>query len=273
MSSLPVNQHSKTNHVYNALLLLRTAIFYLCWAALTLAWLLPTLLALLLPLKLRNSVISVPYCYTLAWLLRLICGVRWQIYGSEHLQNRPNACVVFSKHQSTWETFFINTVFTPQVPVVKKELSYLPVFGWILAMLKPIFIDRRHKTNALKQVIRQGKERLEQGISVSIYPEGTRVAPGLRKEFSRGGAMLACKAKAPVFAIAHNSGEHWPNTRWIKRPGTIHVVISPMFDSSSHDANSLTDAIENWINTQVDTISSIPFSGTYSHQENSGKRF
>ena len=261
-------------YLTKSVIVLRTALFYLTFACIAATWLIPSVLAyLFLPIKPRNYVILGGFSLLLCWAARLICGIRWQVTGLENFKNLNQPCIILSKHQSTWETFFINTLFTPQVPVVKKELSYLPVFGWILSMLKPIFIDRRHKTNALKQVTRQGKERLEQGISVSIYPEGTRVAPGFRKVFSRGGAMLACKAKAPVFAIAHNSGEHWPNTRWIKFPGIIHVIISPMFDASQHDANSLTEAVEQWINTQVDNISATPFSGTYSHQENSGKRF
>lgn len=252
----------------------RTLIFYLVLAGLTLAWLVPSLLAyLFLPIRVRNYLVLVAFCYAVSWSARLICGIRWQVLGREHLPRDGRAYVLISKHQSTWETFFLPTLLAPQVQVVKRELFFLPFFGWQLKMIEPIFIDRAQKTNALKQVLTQGKTRLEQGLNVLIFPEGTRVPAGMRKEFSKGGALLASKAGAPVLAIAHNSGECWPNTGWIKYPGTISVVISPIWESQTLSTPELNAQTEAWINEQVDAISHTRFTGEYSLASSSGKRF
>lgn len=256
------------------LLILRTLVFYTALATITLLWFLPSLLAgLLLPLKARNIVIMVCYCRMVMWAARLICGLRWEISGLEHLPRDNRGYVLLSKHQSSWETFFLPTLIAPHVQVVKRELSYLPIFGWTLKLIHPIFIDRSQKTNALKQVLTQGADRLGSGIHVLVFPEGTRVPPGKRKVFSKGGAMLATKTGAPVLAIAHNSGEHWPNHSWIKRPGTIRVVISPVFETAGLSTAELNEQTERWINEQVDRVSATPFQGEYSEAESSGKRF
>lgn len=253
---------------------LRSIVFYAAWICFTILWFVPSLLAaFLLPLKARIYVITVSYSQIVLWLARCICGIKWELIGVENLPKDKRGYIILSKHQSSWETFFLAALFVPQVPVVKKELAYLPVFGWIFTMIQPIFIDRKQKTNALKQVLYQGKERLDKGISVTIFPEGTRVPPGLRHDFSRGGAMLATYSKSPVIAIAHNSAEYWPNNHWVKHPGTIKVVISPVLDSHNLTTNQLNDQVENWINQQVDTISTTPFSGEYSLASSSGKRF
>ena len=261
------------NRCHYLLACLRTAIFYLLLASITVLWLLPSLLAYwLLPIRARNYVILGTTCFLVSHAARLVCGIRVEVTGLEHFQ-KGRAHVLIAKHQSTWETFFLPTILAPHVQVVKRELFFLPFFGWELKMIEPIFIDRRHKSNALKQVLTQGQERLAQGLNVLVFPEGTRVAPGLRKEFSKGGAMLATKTGAPVLAIAHNSGECWPNHRWVKFPGTVRVSISPVFEASQMTTSALNEATENWINQQVDRISSTPFSGEYSLAQSSGKRF
>ena len=253
---------------------LRTLVFYTLLAAITLLWFPPSLLAgVFLPLKARNHVIMVAYCRMVMWAARLVCGLRWQVRGLENIPRDGRGYVLLSKHQSSWETFFLPLILAPHVQVVKRELSYLPVFGWTLKLIQPIFIDRSQKTNALKQVLTQGAERLSSGIHVLVFPEGTRVAPGKRKVFSKGGALLATRTGAPVLAIAHNSGEFWPNDYWVKRPGTIQVVISPVFESGGITTAELNDQTERWINEQVDAISALPFQGEYSEADSSGKRF
>lgn len=259
------------NHVWAGF---RSSIFIVSWVVFTLVWFIPCLLAaFLLPYKLRISFITVSYSKIILWLARCICGVRWHIIGIENIPKNKIGHVILSKHQSTWETLFLAAWFAPQVPVVKKELSYLPIFGWILSMIQPIFIDRKQKTNALKQVFQQGKERLDKGVNVTIFPEGTRVPTGLRKEFSRGGAMLAVRNQAPVIAIAHNSAECWSNHSWIKHPGTITLVVSPVIETTHQKANQLNQQVEQWINQQVDAISKDVFNGNYLLAETSGKRF
>lgn len=264
----------KNNPILQIILICRSFIFYVFWFTFTLLWFLPSILAsLLLPLKARHFIVTVTYSHTIIWALRLICRIKWNINGTENLPKDGRGYVIVSKHQSTWETFFIATLLYPQVPVVKAELSYLPIFGWILTMIQPIWIDRNKKTNALKQVVVQGKERLHEGISVMVFPEGTRVQPGQRKIFSKGAALLATSANAPVIAVAHNSGEYWSNSSWIKQPGTIQVVISPIIETNTLSTKEVNAELENWINTTVDKISTVVFSGEYSLADSSGKRF
>ena len=252
----------------------RTLVFYLWLATFTMVWCLVCfVIGIFLPLKIRNYFVLVFYCQVAVWSARLICGIRWQVKGLENIPRDGRGYVLLSKHQSTWETFFLPTAIAPHVQVVKKELLYLPFFGWALNLIHPIFIDRKQKTNALKQVIQQGTERLNDGIHVLVFPEGTRIPPGKHKDFSKGGAMLASKANAPVLAIAHNSGEHWPNDHWVKKPGTIRVVISPAIETSELTTNEINAWSEHWINSEVDRISSNKFAGDKIDAENSGKRF
>lgn len=267
-------QISPSNSIQWLTSLFRTTLFYVFWISFTLLWTIPSFLAsFLLPLKAKHFVIAVIYSHVVIWSARLICGIKWRINGIENLPRDHRGYVVLSKHQSTWETFFLATLLYPQVPVVKAELSQLLLFGWMLSMLKPIWIDRKKKTNALKQVIEQGKQRLSEGVSVMMFPEGTRVQPGQRKAFSKGGSLLATSAKAPVIAVAHNSGEYWPNSNWIKSSGTIEVVISSVFETDTLSTKELHNKVECWINQKVDEISTITFCGEYSQVTESGKRF
>ena len=138
--------------------------------------------------------------------------------------------MILAKHQSTWETFFLSAYFQPLSQVLKKELLRVPFFGWAMAMLKPIAINRDNPKQALKQLASQGAERLEQNCWVLIFPEGTRIPVGNIGKFSRGGASLAANAGLPVLPIAHNAGMFWPKAGWAKKPGTIDVVIGqPMY--------------------------------------------
>ena len=136
--------------------------------------------------------------------------------------------MILANHQSTWETFFLSALFEPLSQVIKRELLYVPFFGWAMAMLKPIAIDRSNPKAALKQLAKQGHERLEQGAWLLIFPEGTRMPPGQLGKFSRGGASLAVNADLPVLPIVHNAGAFWPKQGWGKKPGTIQVVIGPV---------------------------------------------
>lgn len=265
---------SPSSGVSSPLLALRSALFYLVLISITLVWFIPSFtIGLFLPLKARNYFVMGIPCQLSIWALRWICGIRCEVEGREHIPADGRGYVLLSKHQSTWETFFLPTLIVPHVQVVKKELFYLPLFGWMLNLIHPIFIDRTHKANALKQVLTQGADRLQSGIHVLVFPEGTRVPPGKRKTFSKGGAMLATKTQSPVIAIAHNSGEHWPNNSWIKRPGTIRLVISPVMESTGVTTAQFSEQVEGWINQQVDRISAIPFSGELVEADSSGKRF
>jgi 1-acyl-sn-glycerol-3-phosphate acyltransferase len=181
--------------------------------------------------------------------LRWICGVRYQVDGREHLPE--GAAIVLSNHQSTWETFAYPFLFPPQVYVVKKELLRIPFFGWGLAMNRAIAIDRSAGSSAMEQVVTQGRDRLQQGLWVMVFPEGTRVKPGEKKRYKLGGATLAAETDYPVVPVAHNAGTLWPRHQFIKRPGLITVRIGPVISTEGLSAEEINRRAQSWIEPQL----------------------
>lgn len=177
-----------------------------------------------------------------------VCGIRYRVLGAERIPRRP--FIVLSKHQSAWETLAFQIIFPPQVWVVKRELLWLPLFGWGLAMLSPIAIDRGSGPRALRQMLEQGRDRLARGFCIVIFPEGTRVAPGERRRYQPGGAWLAAATGAPIVPVAHNAGRVWPRNAFLKRPGTVTVRIGPSIDPAGRDADTLNAMAEQWIEEQ-----------------------
>ncbi len=182
----------------------------------------------------------------MAWL---VCGVRYRVIGRENLPSGP--CIVLSKHQSAWETLAYQVILPPQVWVLKRELLRVPFFGWGLAMMSPIAIDRGSATRALKQTLEQGKSRLSDGWWIVVFPEGTRTAPGKRGRYHMGGAWLAGKTDTPVLPIAHNAGTVWGRNAFIKYPGTITVSIGPVMHPAGMTADALNRKAEDWIENEV----------------------
>jgi len=182
-------------------------------------------------------------------LLDHICGIRYRVLGAGHIPSQP--CVILSKHQSAWETMAFQAIFPPQVQVIKRELLWIPFFGWGLAMVSPIAIDRASGVRALKQVIEQGKDRLKRGFWVIVYPEGTRMAPGVRGKYQTGGAAIAVHAGAPIVPVAHNAGKYWRRNAFLKYPGTITVSIGRAIDSRGMKAATLTRQAEAWIESEM----------------------
>lgn len=178
-----------------------------------------------------------------------ICGIRYRVLGAEHIPGVP--CVVLSKHQSAWETLAFQVIFPPQVYVIKRELLWIPFFGWGLAMVSPIAIDRSAGMRAVRQMLAQGKERLARGFWVIAYPEGTRIAPGERGTYQTGGAAIATHARAPVLPVAHNAGTCWRRKAFLKYPGMITVSIGQPIDSGGMKAETLTRQVEDWIETEM----------------------
>jgi len=179
------------------------------------------------------------------WLARWFLGIEYRIEGREHLPQ--GAAVVLAKHQSVWETLAFQEIFPPHVWVLKRELLWLPLFGWALGLLRPIAIDRSAGRFALDQIVAQGRERLDGGTWVMVFPEGTRVAPGHKRPYKKGGAVLAVETGYPVVPVAHNAGHFWPRRRVLKRPGTIHVVIGPAIATKGKTAASVLKQAETWI--------------------------
>lgn len=205
----------------------RVVIFYILLSLSTLVWLpFGLLVGPFLSFPARYRFINVYWCRFAVHLAKYVIGLDYRVTGAENVPSER--CVILSKHQSTWETFFLSAYFQPLSQVLKKELLRVPFFGWAMALLKPIAIDRSNPKQALKQLATQGAERLEQNCWVLIFPEGTRIPVGEIGKFSRGGAALAANAGLPVLPIAHNAGMFWPKVGWGKKPGVIDVVIGPV---------------------------------------------
>lgn len=201
---------------------------------------------------------SVRYAIASTWAklvikgLKTICKLDFKVTGAENIKGNG---IIFCKHQSAWETFALQVMFPQQCWVLKKELLWIPLFGWALALTQPIAINRSKKSQSFKQIIEQGTDRLTSGRWVVIFPEGTRTAPGEKKKYMIGGALLAEKSGYPVIPVAHNAGEFWKRNAFIKYPGTIQVRIGEMVDSKTLSARELNQTMQNWIEGQMDLIS------------------
>lgn len=190
------------------------------------------------------------------WWLKLTCGITYRVEGQENIPE--GAAIAFCKHQSTWETFAVVSFLPYQVWLMKRELLRIPLFGWGLATLHPIAIDRRGGRKAVSQLIEQGRRNLEAGRWVVIFPEGTRVAPGETGRYGIGGAALAKESGFPVVPVAHNAGEFWPRKGFIKRPGMIRVVIGPPIYPQGKSADQIRDEAREWIEQKMQEISGSP---------------
>ena len=226
--------------------LIRTIIFYIAMATWTGCWTIMMIIMIrFFPFRKRHSYFVKNWAIVTVNLCRIICGVRWEVSGQENIPEQP--CVVISNHQSTWETFFLQTLLTPQTQVLKQELLKVPFFGWALASTKPIAIDRSDVRKSLHQVRDQGKQSLLHGVWVLIFPEGTRIAPGKLGKFTRGAAGLAHAAESNILPIAHNAGVYWPMDSWIKKPGTINVAIGPVINAAEISVAEANDQARDWI--------------------------
>jgi 1-acyl-sn-glycerol-3-phosphate acyltransferase len=186
------------------------------------------------------------------WLLRVICDIRMEVRGAENIPKEP--CIILCKHQSAWETFALQVVFPPQVWVLKRELLWLPFFGWGLALTNPIAINRSDGKGAMKQLLRQGKERLEDGFCVVIFPEGTRVPFGQRGKYKIGGAMLAASSGVPVVPVAHNAGRLWGRNAFSKHPGLITMSIGEPIKTEGLKADAINARVEAWIENEIQQL-------------------
>lgn len=236
------------------LAVLRSTLYTLIQIVVTLPYALIALATFPLPPLSRYRIIS-GWAHLMLFLLRIICGVRYRVLGAEHIPTIPS--IVLSKHQSAWETLAFQQIFPPQVWVLKKELLRIPFFGWGLAMTSPIAIDRSSGKAALKQIVKQGRDRLGQGFWIVIFPEGTRIAPGEKGKYGIGGAWLATHTSAPVVPVAHNAGEFWSRNAFVKLPGTITVSIGAPIDSTGMEPGELNAKVEAWIEAEMVRIGSL----------------
>lgn len=208
------------------------------------------LLTFPLPALTRYRIITV-WTRWVMWASRVICGIRYRVVGAENIPEDP--CIILAKHQSAWETMGFQLIFPPQVWVLKKELLRVPFFGWGLAMLSPIAIDRSSRRQALQQLVEQGQHRLAAGFFIVIFPEGTRIAPGKRGKYRAGGARLAVQTGTPVLPVAHNAGLRWGKNAFLKYPGLVTVSIGPLIRPDG-DAETLARRVEDWIEHEMQQL-------------------
>ena len=185
----------------------------------------------------------------MAWVVKHVLGIPYRLVGAENIPAGP--AIVMSKHMSAWETIMLQDIFPPMVFVMKREIHKLPFFGWGIAQMPMIAIDRAAGKDALAQVVEQGTDRLGHGFWVTIFPEGTRVAPGSRKRYKAGGAVLAARTGAPVVPVAHNAGEFWARNAFLKRPGEVVVSVGPAIDTRGLSAEEINRRTEAWVEGEM----------------------
>lgn len=239
------------------MLLLRSLLFNLgLWSSAVFFSLLTPLL-LPFPYSIRFHVIKGFALFNI-WSLRVICGVDYRIEGLENLPAGPG--IFLAKHQSAWETLAFQKFFPPHSWVLKRELIWIPFLGWGLWMMRAVAIDRSAGRKALRILVKKGKERLDQGQWVMIFPEGTRIRPGARGTYHQGGSVLATKTATPVVPIAHNAGQFWPKNSFLKHPGTVRVVVGPAIPTEGVSSSALTKQVEEWIEGKMEEITDPRFS-------------
>ena len=227
------------------MLALRSLLFYVGYVCITVVWaVLSLVVAWALPLHRRFDFIIGRWTRMALWWLKVACGIRVRVQGLEHIPRQP--CILLVKHQSAWETLWTQTLVAPQAPLVKRELLKIPFWGWAFALVRPIAIDRSAPHAALRRFVEEGRDRLERGMYVTLFPEGTRLPPGVIGKFHRGGAALAVATGRPIVVIAHNAGSHWPRGL-VKRPGVIAAEISPPFPTEGRKTSEVNALCESWL--------------------------
>ncbi|MBV1790309.1 1-acyl-sn-glycerol-3-phosphate acyltransferase [Marinobacterium sp. D7] len=238
------------------LLWIRAAIYYLGFYPVTIVYAaLCLLIGPLLPFRPRFAVLSSINYFYIAWL-RVCCGVWVEVEGRELLPT-SGAFVVVANHQSEWETLYLQLLVRPQVVVLKRELLKIPFFGWALALLRPIALDRSDRRGALRQLLEQGVARLKSGLPVLIFPQGTRVPAGKIGRMNKGGAMLAAKAQVPIVPLVHNAGLFWPGKSFIKYPGTVQVRVGPPIPADGRSVDELHAEMALWMEQAMREIGAI----------------
>ncbi|PRC93761.1 lysophospholipid acyltransferase family protein [Solimicrobium silvestre] len=234
-------------------LFLRSLVFTVLVALLTIVWAFVCMLVAPLPYNQRYWV-TARWNVTVIWMGKVICGMRYQVIGEENLPDAP--VILLSKHQSAWETiFYLMYMPRPLVFVFKKELHYIPFFGWGLALLRMIPIDRSKGKDAFAHVVIQGRKRLANGQWIIMFPEGTRIPVGQKGFYKGGGARLAVETNALVVPLAMNSGDCWPKNSFVKKPGLITVSIGKPISPEGKTSVELMQEVEAWVEAEMRVIS------------------
>ncbi len=186
--------------------------------------------------------------------LKISCGVSYQVLGRENIQAVKQPCMVLSKHQSAWETLFLQGLFWPSSTILKKELLNIPFFGWGLRALYPIAIDRSNPRAALRQVKTKGVEHLQAGFNIILFPEGTRMQLGERGTYARSGADIALDGNVDILPVALDAARCWPPKSFIKKPGIITVSVGSAIKVEGKSSKEVTKEVENWIEGEMEAI-------------------
>lgn len=234
------------------LLFVRSLVFALLIVIATVVWAIGCFAFVLLPYRQRYWMI-IRWNVFITYAAKYVCGIDWKVKGYENLPDAP--VILLSKHQSAWETIVYCWLMPrPMIFVFKKSLLYIPFFGWGLAMLRMIAIDRSKGREAMSQVIATGKRRLDDGQWVIMFPEGTRTSVGSQGKYKAGGAILAIGTNTPVVPIAVNSGDCWPRNAFIKKPGTITISIGKPISPAGLGPAELVAKVEDWIEAEMRVI-------------------
>jgi 1-acyl-sn-glycerol-3-phosphate acyltransferase len=232
---------------------LRATLFWLGFAGSTIFLGLFSPLLLLVSYKVRYPLV-IAYSRFNVWWLKISCGLSYQVIGKGNIPD-DQTLVIMPNHQSTWETLAFASIFPPLTWVLKKELLRIPFFGWGLKMIRPIAIDRNLGRSAIIQVKDQGKQRLDNGTSLIIFPEGTRVVKGRKQPYKKGGAVLAVHAKKNVLPVAHNAGEFWPRRSYIKKAGVITISIGELIHTQGLSPEEILAQVKTWIDKEKQALS------------------
>ena len=193
------------------------------------------------------------WCVLVVEMAKFFCGLTYEVEGLENI-TPENTAIIFSNHQSAWETLALRVILPSQTAVLKKELLYLPLWGWALLLVKSIVIDRKNQRGALKALVEQGTERLNEGLWVLIFPEGTRAGAHEVLPFNVGGAVLAQKSEFPVVPVVHNAGTFWPRYSFLNYGGTIKVKIGAPIDTKGRKASEINAEAEAWIKAELEKM-------------------
>nr|WP_282099035.1 lysophospholipid acyltransferase family protein [Thauera aromatica] len=244
--------------------MLRSSLFAVLLAVITVPYAVLAILIFWLPPMTRHRLIT-SWVPLMMWVIRHVLGIRYRVIGAQNIP--PGPAVILSKHQSAWETIALQQIFPPLCYVLKRELLRVPFFGWALGRIPGIAIDRAAGKDALSQVVEQGRKRLHEGLWVAVFPEGTRVAPGVVRRYKPGGAILAKRAGVPVVPVAHNAGEFWRRNAFVKRPGEIIVSIGPLIEVKGVKAEEINRRAEEWIEGEMRRLFGHHYAGAQSKPE------
>lgn len=235
---------TKPNIFQHIFYLIRAFVFYIVMAISILLGVAGILLMTPFPFAARFGVIRV-WSKFMAFSCRWICGLRYELIGEANIKNPP--FIIFSKHQSAWETIVFSGLFPKNCFITKKELLYIPIFGWAFGLAKHIPIDRSQGIRSLKKVTEIGKKRLDAGISIILFPEGTRVSTGEDPKFHAGGAALVKGTGSKIVPVAHNAGQFWRRNSFIKIPGKITVIVGEPIDTTGMSAKEINRISHEWM--------------------------